>query len=124
VPGTLRLAAAIVTGEALALAAGALTLLLKTLFGNPDAIGRALALIGFALVTALVLGLCARGLIHLRPSARSPIVIVQLLALPVTYSLGFQAGRSVVAVPIMLAAVLVLGLLLSPSARQALDRVS
>ena len=61
----------------------------------------ALAVVGFALLGAVVLVLCARGLLALRPSSRSPVVLLQLIALPVGYSLGIQAGRLLVGVPIL-----------------------
>jgi hypothetical protein len=51
------------------------------------------------------------------------VVLIQLLALPVGYSLGIQAGRALVGVPIIVVAVAVLGSLFTPSARAALDRV-
>jgi hypothetical protein len=47
---------------------------------------------------------------------------VQLLALPVSYSLAFQAGRVEYGAPIMVAALAVIFLLFTPPARQALDR--
>ncbi len=56
------------------------------------------------------------------PAARSPIVVLQLLALPVAYSLWFQAGVAVYGAPIMLAALATLFLLFTPPAREALDR--
>jgi hypothetical protein len=62
-------------------------------------------------------------LLGLRPSARSPVVLIQLLALPVGYSLGLQAGRPVAGVPILLLAVAVLVALFTPTARAALDRM-
>ena len=82
----------------------------------------ALAIVAFALGGAALLGFCARGLSRLRVSARTPVVLVQLLALPVGYSLGFQAGRLAVAAPILAVALAVLVLLFTPTARAALDR--
>lgn len=123
VPQTLRVATAVVGVEAVALLAASIVLIIKTLIGHPDTVGRALAIVGFAIGAAAVLALCGRGLMRLRPSSRSPIVLMQLLALPVTVSLGFQAGRILIAAPIMIAALSVLILLLSPSARTALDRI-
>jgi hypothetical protein len=58
----------------------------------------------------------------LRPAARSPIVVLQLLALPVAYSLAFQADRIAYGAPIMLAALAVIFLLFTPPAREVLDR--
>jgi hypothetical protein len=51
------------------------------------------------------------------------VLFIQLLALPVTYSLGFQAGRLAIALPIMLVALAVIALLMTGSARRKLDRV-
>ena len=48
--------------------------------------------------------------------------MLQLLALPVSYSLAFQAGRVGYGGPILVAALAVLYLLFTPPARAALDR--
>jgi hypothetical protein len=123
VPHTVRTAAALVSLEVLCLFGGAIVLLIMAAVRTTTRLWAALAIVGFALVAAAILALCARGLLLLRPSARSPIILVQLLALPVGYSLGFQAGRVLIAAPLLIVAVAVLVLLLTPSARQALDRV-
>jgi hypothetical protein len=52
------------------------------------------------------------------------MVVLQLLALPVGYSLAFQAGRVGYGGPILVAALVVLYLLFTPPARAALDRES
>jgi hypothetical protein len=123
VPQTIRAAASLVAAEAFALAAGSVVLLIMAAVRTTTRLWAALAIVGFALAAAAVLGICMRGLLQLRPSARSPIILVQLLALPVGFSLGFQAGRALIAAPMLIVAVAVLALLLSPSARRALDRV-
>jgi len=122
-PPGIRAAAAIVLAEAAALVVTALVLIVLTFVHATTRLWAALAITGFVLFGAAVLALCARGLLRLRPSARSPVVLVQLLALPVGYSLGIQSGRLLIAGPILLAAVAVLVLLLSRSSRQALDHV-
>ena len=48
--------------------------------------------------------------------------MLQLLAVPVAYSLAFQAGLVEYGGPMLLAALLVLYLLFTPPARAALDR--
>jgi hypothetical protein len=68
------------------------------------------------------LGYCARGLFRLRPAARTPAVVIQLLALPVSYSLAFQAGRVDYGAPILLSALAVIYLLFTPPVRAVLDR--
>jgi hypothetical protein len=50
------------------------------------------------------------------------VVLMQLLALRVSYVLGIQAGRIGYGGPILLAALAVLYLLFTPPARSALDR--
>jgi hypothetical protein len=122
VPGPVRVAAAIVALEALALVAAAVVLIVKTVSGEPKDVWRALLGAALALGGALVLLAAARALLLLRPAARSPIVVLQLLALPVSYSLWFQAGVAAYGAPIMLAALAVLFLLFTPPAREALDR--
>jgi hypothetical protein len=123
IPQTIRTAAALVSLESLALVGGAVVLLIMAATRTTTRLWAALAIVGFAIVGAVILGLCARGLSHLRPSARSPVMLAQFLALPVGYSLGFQAHRMVIAAPLLIVAVAVLALLFAPSARQALDRV-
>ncbi|MDT4997250.1 MAG: hypothetical protein QOD45_1318 [Pseudonocardiales bacterium] len=122
VPAQVRVASGVVALEALALAAGAAVLIAKTVGGGADSLARALLTAALAALAAAVLGLCARGLLRLRPAARTPVVVLQLLAIPVSYSLAFQAGRVGYGGPILLAAVTVLYLLFTPPARAALDR--
>ena len=121
-PVPLRVAAAVVCVEAVGLLAAAAVLVAKTITGHPDSVGRALVGAALAVFAAAVLGLCARGLVRRRSSARTPVVVLQLLALPVGYSLAFQAGRVGYGGPVLLAAVTVLYLLFTPPAREALDR--
>lgn len=123
VPSTVRLAALLVFLEAAALAVAALALLVLAFVHTATRLWAGLTVVGFAALGAVLLGLCARGLLRLRPSARSPIVVVQIIALPVGYSLGFQNGRMLIAAPVLIAAVAVLVLLLSKPSREALDRV-
>jgi len=123
VPSGVRAAAVLVLAEAAALAVTALVLLVLAFVHTSTRLWAAVAIVGFALFGAAVLAVCARGLLLLRPAARSPVILVQLLAVPVGYSLGIQAGRPLVGAPILLAAIAVLVLLLLPSSRQALDRV-
>ena len=121
-PAPVRSAVAIIGLEALALVVAAAILIVKTVGGHPSSVGRALLDAAFALLGAALLALAGRGLWRLRPSARTPVIVLQLLALPVSYSLAFQAGRVGYGGPILLAALAVLYLLFTPPARAALDR--
>jgi hypothetical protein len=122
VPASIRLAAGLVMVEAGALLGAAVILTVLAFVHSTTRLWAAIAIVGFVLLAAAVLGLCARGLLRLRPSARSPIVLAQVLALPVSFSLGFQGGRLAIALPILLVAIAVLVLLFAPSARTSLDR--
>jgi hypothetical protein len=122
VPAPVRAACVILLLEALGLAGLAAFYIYDTVFGSPHSVAAALLSAAFALLGAFVLVLCARGLLRLRPAARTPIIVLQLLALPVSYSLAFQAGLPAVGGPILIAALAVIYLLFTPPARSALDR--
>ncbi len=122
VPVQVVAAAVIVAVEALALVVAAVILLVKVVLGHPDSYPAALLEAAMALGGAAVLGACARGLVHLRPSSRAPVLVLQFLALPVGYSLAFQAHLVGYGGPILLAALATLYLLFTPPAREALDR--
>ena len=122
VPSQVRAAVAVIGLEALALLATAGLLVAKTTSGHPHDRAGALLLGALCVAGAAVLGLAARGLLHLRPAARTPVVVLELLALPVSFSLAFQAGRLGYGGPILVAALAVLYLLFTPPARAALDR--
>jgi hypothetical protein len=122
VPGQVRAAVTVIAAEALALVATAVILVAKTATGHPHDLAGALLLAALCVAGALVLGLAGRGLLQLRPAARTPVVVLELLALPVSYSLAFQAHRAEYGGPILVAALAVLYLLFTPPAREALDR--
>ncbi|MCW2602831.1 MAG: conserved rane protein of unknown function [Pseudonocardiales bacterium] len=118
----LRLAVVLLGVQALGLVVAAGVLLEKTILGHPDSypaalLGAALALGGAALLVA-----AARGILRGSSAARSPAIVMELLALPVGYSLAFQAGLVGYGAPILLSAVGVLYLFFTPAARAALDR--
>lgn len=121
-PSQVRVAAALLGLESVALLVAAGIVVAKTLGGHPDSVGRALLTASMVLGTAVVLVLGARGLMRLRRAARTPMVVLQLLALPVGYSLAFQAGLLAYGAPILVGALVVLYLLFTPPARAALDR--
>lgn len=121
-PREVRAAVGVIGLESLALLAAAGVLVAKTVGGHPHSVAGALLGAAMAAAGAVALALAARGLLHLRPAARTPIVVLQLLALPVSYSLAFQAHRVGYGGPILLAALAVLYLLFTPPARAALDR--
>ena len=92
VPKEIRSATIVIYLEAVGLLAAAGVLIDKTVTGHPNSLGRALLDAAFPIAGALVLVLGARGIGRLRPAARTPVVIIQLLALPVAFDMAFQAG--------------------------------
>ncbi len=122
VPRPLRIACAVLGLQALALLVGVAVLVVKTVAGSPDSVGRALLGAAFAFLGAVAFALCARGLLHLRASARTPVVVLEILCVPVSYSLAFQAGRVGYGGPIFVSALAVLYLLFTPPVRAVLDR--
>lgn len=121
-PREVRAAAAVIGVESLALLAVAVVLAVKTVAGHPHSVAGALLGAALALCGAVALALGARGLVRMQAAARTPIVVLQLLALPVSYSLAFQAHLVGYGGPILIAAIAVLYLLFTPPARGALDR--
>jgi hypothetical protein len=78
-------------------------------------IGVAFFMVGFA----VLLGVAARGLLHGRRWARSPVVVVQLIMLPVGWS--FRGGQTTwVAVVMITVALITLVLVLHPRSTRAL----
>jgi len=122
-PRPLVVACGVLAVQALALVAVAGVVLAKAATQSSTNLTGALLLAAITLTGAAVLGLCARGLLHVRPAARTPAVVIEVLALPVSYSLAFQAGRVGYGAPIMLSALGVLYLLFTPPVRAVLDRV-
>jgi hypothetical protein len=122
VPTAVRAAAVILAAQALALVILAAILVIKTAVGDPHSIAGALLGAALALVAAAVFLLCGRGLLAGRAASRTPVVVLELVALPVSYSLAFQANRIGYGAPILLSALAVLYLVFTPAARVMLDR--
>ena len=118
----IRIAAAVMALQSLALLAGSALLAVQTVQGKADDVGRALTDTAAALGAAVILAALAMGLLRLRAVARTPVVVLELLALPTGYSLAFQSGRPLVGVPVVLSALAVICLLFTPAARVQLER--
>ncbi len=116
------MAIAVIAVQALALIALAGIVIVKTASGHPHSVAGALLGAALALVGAAVLALCARSMLQQRSAARTPVVVIELVALPVSFDLAFQAHRIGYGGPILVSALLVLYLLFTPAARAALDR--
>jgi hypothetical protein len=118
-PATVRLAALVAAVEGAGLAGLGLFYAVKTAVDRPDSYARALLGAAMAVAGGAVLLLLARGLGRVRGWARSPVLVLQLLALPVGYSLAFQAALPAYGGPILVLAAAELYLLFTPDARAA-----
>jgi hypothetical protein len=116
----LRIAAVLVLVQAASLAVLAVVLAVKALTGHPHNLGGALGIAGFALLGVVILGLCGRGLQRGLRTSVSPVIVIEVPAAAVGFSLGIQAGRPGYGLPILLSALAVLALLFSPGARRGL----
>ncbi len=121
-PRAVRIAAVIAAVQGAALAGLGLFEAGKTAFGRPTSSSGGLAVAVLALAGAVVLVLLARGLARGRGWSRSPMIVLQLLALPVGYSLAVPSGQPVYGVPVLILAAAELYLLFTPEAREALER--
>jgi hypothetical protein len=98
-----------------ALAFGVAEIFQVRLFRAVVGVGVAFFMVGFA----VLLFAAARGLLRARRWARAPVVVVQLILLPVGW--GFRGGQTTpVAVAMIIVALLTLVLILHPRSTQAL----
>ena len=113
----MRLAAAVVAVEALAIAGLSLVLLVRLATGHPynAALGVFAGLLG--LLTAAALGWWTRGLVAGRRGALSPVVLAQIIALPIGWNSAHHGARPGGYLALLLAAVTLLALFVSPDAR-------
>ena len=122
-PRPVLAAAALVTVEGVALLALAVVNVVLTARSDAGSIG--LALGGALLLGAFgaVLFWLAGKLRELRPAARSPVVAVQIVGLPIGWTLANDNGRPEIGLPVLAVALAVLALLFSTAAaRDSLAR--
>lgn len=92
-------------------------LIVKTATSHPSSVFGALSGALLALLAAAALIFLAARVVQERRWARTPIVVLQVLWLPVGFSLAFQAGRPEYGVPLLVAALGTLALFAAPAAR-------
>lgn len=120
-PARLTAAAALAAAEGVVLAGLGAYLLVMGLLGDPDS-PRQAETGGLTLLALAALPLvAARGLLLLRSWSRGPVIITQLMAIPVTWTLVNSGGAMIAAgVALGAAAVTVLVLLVNPTSTEAL----
>jgi hypothetical protein len=122
VPKQVRAAAILVAIEALALFVAVVLLVVNSVTGSTGDVAANLPIAAMVAFCGVVLVIGARGLLALRQGARTPVVFLQLLALPVAYEFGFVQNEMAVGLPILAVALATLYLLFTPPARAVLDR--
>ncbi|WP_246278569.1 hypothetical protein [Phytohabitans rumicis] len=118
-PGPLRWAVWLLIGEAAAVALVAAYLVYEDLTGTANDIVVAIFVTGFAAAGAALLFVLARALARRRSGARGPAIVLQLMLLPIGYFM-IQGGLAWLGAPIIVLAVLVGVLLVTPSSTKAL----
>lgn len=120
-PARLTVAAALAAVEGLVLVGFGVYVLIMGLAGNPESPEQAETLGITVLALALLPLLAARGLWLRRRWSRGPAMITQLMALPVAWTL-VQNGGGLIIIGLLtaIAAVTVLGMLINPTATEAL----
>lgn len=118
-PASLRWAAWLLLGEAVAGAGVAGLLVYQDLTGRATNLGVALGVTGFAIAGVVALLVLARALLRRRPHARGPAIVGQLMLAATAYYM-IQGGLAVLGVPIIVLALLVCALLVSSSTTRAL----
>jgi hypothetical protein len=109
-----RAAGLTVAVEGVALTVGGCVLLVLAATGRPHSRAVALFAGALALVGGLLLVLLARGLSSARRWARTPVLLLNLLAVPIGIGL-VQAGRLAVGVPLSVVSASVVVLLFVPA---------
>ena len=121
-PRTVLLAALLVAVEGAALIVLAGVEAVSTLVSDAASVTLALVTAAAAAGGGALLLWLARSLAGLRKWARSPVVVLQLIALPIGYNLITPSGRPELGVPVLALAAATLVLLGTAEARAALER--
>jgi hypothetical protein len=122
-PRPVLIAAALVAVEGVALLVLAVVNVVLTALDDAGSVPLALAGAALLAIFGGALLLLSRALRALRPPARSPVVAVQVVALPVGWTLTSTNGRPEIGLPVLLLAAAVLVLLFGTAeARDALAR--
>ena len=122
-PAPVRAAAALVVVEGAALVGLGVAEVVSTVVSEAASVSLALTTAAVAAAGGALLFRLARALRELRAAARSPVAAIQLVSLPVGWTLTSTNGRPELGLPILLLAVgVLLGLFATAEARDSLTR--
>lgn len=113
--------APLLTAASLAFVQGLVVLVLAAAEGlsiDPERVGLGVSTTVFFAVWGLLLVVAARGLQRVRPWARGPVLLTQLIALALAWTFRDEAA---IAASLLVAAVVTLGGLLHPRSLEALE---
>jgi hypothetical protein len=116
---TLRWAVRLLALEAVALTGLAIYVAWATLARSTTSKQGAAALLALIVIGVLIVGGLARALSNLKTWARGPAIVLELLLLPIGYTM-ITDGLAYIGIPVMLAGIFGAGLLLAPATRAAL----
>jgi len=100
-------------------ALGPLLLVRGILMSRPESLSRAWAEVIIAIAAGALILVLARALSRVATWSRAPVLVIQILAVPVGYSLAFPSQQPIYGIPILLAAAAVLYLLFTPESKLA-----
>jgi len=92
------------------------------LMSRPESLSRAWAEVLIAIGTGALILFLARALSRVDGWSRGPVVVIQILAAPVGYSLAFPSEQPLYGIPTLAAAATVMYLLFTPESRLAFFR--
>jgi len=123
-PRSVRWAAVVVAVEAVVLVVAAGYVAVRTATGDALSDRSAWGLVLFALLGAVLLAACARGLWRLASWSRGPVVAVQLILGALGLTAAFSYEHPEVGIPMLVPVAVSLYLLATPEARLAFLRPS
>lgn len=121
VPHPVRRAGRLLLAEGVVVGVGAVVYGVQGLQRAGDSLAGGEGAAVLLLLWGVALGFLGRGVLRGRPWARTPALVLQLLTLAVAYAVG-QSGATLAALAVAVPPVLVLALLLGPSARATFVR--
>lgn len=116
---TLRWAVRVLAVEAVALTGLAIYVAWATLARSTTSKQGAGALLALIVIGVLIVAGLSRALSNLKTWARGPAIVLELLLLPIGYTM-ISGGLAYVGIPVMLVGIVGAGLLLAPATRTAL----
>lgn len=122
-PRAVRLAGLVAAAQGVGVLAVTAILGVATVLGEPDSYGRALFAVLIGLAGGVLLLRIGLGITRLEGWARAPVIVAQVLLVPIGYTLAVTAQLPWYGVPILASSAAQIYLLLIPEARRAfLDR--